>query len=57
MKLSEVVREYIELKIEGEPKPREWSSWEVNHHRKQVYLDKLKELEAAIDGLQLCIQA
>ena len=50
MKLSELVREYIDLKIQGEPKSSEWSSISANHQRQQEYSDKLESLEADIDS-------
>ncbi len=50
MKLSEAIREYVELKIEGEPKGSEWSSIDSNARRRNDYRERLEELEQTIDA-------
>jgi len=50
MKLSELIREYVDLKIAGEPKDREWSSIDHNHQRRDIYRANLRELEQLIDA-------
>jgi len=49
MKLSELIREYVNLKIEGEPKSSDWVSIDESSSRRREYLDRLEELEEAID--------
>ena len=50
MTLSKLIREYVELKIEGEPKDGDWASIERNSSRRRAYRERLEELETAIDA-------
>ena len=50
MTLSKLIREYVELKIEGEPTDSDWTSIERNSLRCRAYREQLEELEAAIDA-------
>jgi len=47
MKLSELIREYVDLKIEGAPASRGLDS---DDWRRRVYLASLRALEAHIDA-------
>ena len=49
MKLSELIRDYIDLKIEGEPSDSEWCSIEQRSRNRSSYYEALDELEKAID--------
>ena len=51
MKLSELIRDYVDLKIEGEPKHSEWSSIDSDYCRREDYRQKLADLEAAIQEI------
>ena len=49
MRLSHLIREYVDLKIEGEPSRREWSSIDSERSRRDEYHNTLAGLEADID--------
>ena len=49
MNISELIRDYIELKIEGPPKNSEWSSMDANRTRFADYYEALKNIERQID--------
>lgn len=51
MTLSKLIREYVDLKIEGKPKHSDWSSIDANSSNRRDYLDRLEELEEAIDAV------
>lgn len=50
MKLSAIIRDYVDLKVEGEPLDREWSSINSNRQRRDDYRERLEGLEKAIDA-------
>ncbi len=50
MKLSELIRDYVDLKIEGEPQGSDWTSIESKSRRREEYRERLEELEHAIDA-------
>lgn len=49
MKLSDAIREYVEMKIEGEPKSSEWQSIDAQAAERRAYHARLADLEIAID--------
>ena len=51
MKLSEIIREYVDLKIDGEPQSSEWRSTDADFDARRRYYERLDELERAIDAL------
>lgn len=51
MTLSELIREYVDLKIEGQPEDREWSSIDGNWQRREDYRTRLAEIEEQIDAI------
>jgi len=50
VKLSQIIREYVDLKVEGAPKFSEWISIDAMSERRSEYHNKLEELEEAIDA-------
>lgn len=52
MKLSELIREYVDLKVDGAPENSEWQSIYANAARQTEYHQRLAELEEAIDATQ-----
>ena len=49
MKLSELIREYVDLKIEGEPAGSEWESITERSKRRYDYHARIELLEEQID--------
>jgi hypothetical protein len=49
MKLSEMIEEYVDLKIAGEPVDQHWQSLIYNNQKRQNYHDRLQELKNKID--------
>lgn len=52
MKLSDLIREYVDMKVEGPPENSEWQSIYSNAVRQTEYHQRLIELEEAIDATQ-----
>lgn len=50
MRLSELIREYVDLKVEGPPENSEWQTIYNNAARQTEYHQRLTELEDAIDA-------
>lgn len=50
MKLSELIREYVDLKIEGEPAGSDWQSIDTIARQRGAHYMRLMELEEAIDA-------
>ncbi len=50
MKLSELIREYVDAKIEGEPQSSKWRSIGEAADAQQHYHANLRRLEDAIDA-------
>ena len=49
MKLSELIEEFIEMKIEGEPEATEWRYFDADTEARMRWRDRLRELRNAID--------
>ena len=49
MKLSELIEEFIDLKIEGAPDGSGWISIDENARRYAAYIDRLAEFRSQID--------
>ena len=52
MRLSELIREYVDLKVEGPPENSDWRSIYNNAASQTEYHQRLAELEDAIDATQ-----
>jgi hypothetical protein len=50
MKLSELIREYVDLKIEGEPSHSDWRSIDADAKMRAAHHQRLAELEDEIDA-------
>lgn len=50
MKLSELIEEFVDSKIEGPPEYREWTSIHINSENERRYHARLQELRDAIDA-------
>lgn len=50
MKLSKLIEEFIEMKVEGEPPTREWRSIAECAAEREHWNDRLQELRDQIDG-------
>jgi len=50
MKLSQIIREYVELKMDGCPQNNGWQSIEDASAVRRGYHERIEELEAAIDA-------
>ena len=49
MSIMDMIDEYIDLKIEGEPKSSEWRSIDANAAARNRYADRLQSLRDQID--------
>ena len=47
--LSELIEELIDLKMEGEPKPADWVSFEELERRRQDYYQRIAFVKCGID--------
>jgi ribonuclease HI len=52
MKLSEMISEYVDLKIEGEPS-NDWASIDQESKDRAAYWTRLQELADAIDAVNI----
>lgn len=50
MKLSELIEEFIDLKIEGEPAYSEWQSIDWQARAREAYRERVEFLKAEIDA-------
>lgn len=51
MLLSQLIRQYVDLKIEGEPESSNWRSLDISSKMKSDYHESLQQLEQQIDVL------
>ena len=51
MKLSELISELIDMKLDGEPPYDDLVACDVDHRRRDNYRDRLIELENEIDAI------
>lgn len=50
MKFSELLKEYVDLRIEGAPVPSAWQSIESTSNARNRYHNRLAELEEEMDA-------
>lgn len=50
MKLSEIIEEFVDMKIDGPPIGNGWMSIEAEANHRNNYFERLQELRDAIDN-------